>query len=123
MAAYNKLNSKYCSQNPWLLTRVLREEWGFNGLVMTDWGAGDNQVEQVNSGVDLIMPGSDEIVSRLIDAYNQGLICREVVDERARRVLEVIQRSLKTSGYNPSNKPNLEEHAKVAYEVVVEGAM
>ncbi|MEM4717415.1 MAG: glycoside hydrolase family 3 protein, partial [Desulfurococcaceae archaeon] len=123
MAAYNKLNNKYCSQNSWLLINVLREEWGFNGLVMTDWGAGDNPIEQVNSGVDLIMPGSDEIVKKLIDAYNQGLIPQQVIDERVRKILEVIERSLKNIGYKISNKPNLEEHSRIAYEAAIEGAV
>ncbi|MEM4561605.1 MAG: beta-glucosidase, partial [Desulfurococcaceae archaeon] len=123
MAAYNKINGKYCTQNLWLLTRVLREEWGFEGLVMTDWGAGDNPVEQVNSGVDLIMPGSDEILSKLIKAYEEGLISEEVVNIRAKRVLELVLRSLKFKAYTPSNKPNLDEHAKVAYEAAVEGVV
>lgn len=121
MAAYNKLNGKYCTQNPWLLTKVLREEWGYAGLVMTDWGAGDDPVEQVLSGIDLIMPGSDEVVKKLVEAYQKGLISDEVLNSRANRVVELILKSPKYKGYKPSNKPNLEEHAKIAYEAAVEG--
>lgn len=121
MGAYNKLHGKYCVQNPWLLTRVLREEWGFDGLVMTDWGAGDNPVEQVKSGVDLIMPGSDEIFAKLVEAYKQGLLDEELINSRARRVLELVCKTLRYRGHKPSNSPSLDEHAKISYEAAVEG--
>jgi beta-glucosidase len=123
MVAYNKLNGLYCTQNPWLLTKVLRDEWGFDGLVMTDWGAGDNPVEQVKAGVDLIMPGSDLIVKTLIDAYKQGLLTEDVINQRVKNVLNLVFRSLKAKGCKYSNKPNLDEHSKVAYEAAVEGAV
>jgi beta-glucosidase (EC:3.2.1.21) len=62
MSAYNKLNGVHCSENEWLLTRVLREEWGFDGFVMTDWGAGEDVVRQINAGNDVIMPGGQGIL-------------------------------------------------------------
>lgn len=123
MGAYNKLNGKYCVQNEWLLTRVLREEWGFEGLVMTDWGAGDNPVEMIKAGVDLIMPGSDQVVAELLKAYERGAIPGEVVDARARRVLELVAKSPRFRGQEGSGDLKLEEHAKVAYEAAVEGAV
>ena len=121
MASYNKLNGKYATQNEWLLTKVLREEWGFDGLIMTDWGAGDNPVEQVKAGIDLIMPGNDEIVKKLIEAYKSGLLDEKTINERARKVLELVSKSLAYKGYKPSNKPDLEAHSKIAYEAAVEG--
>jgi len=121
MAAYNKLNGLYCTQNPWLLTEVLRKEWGFDGLVMTDWGAGDNPVEQVKAGTDLIMPGSDDIVKRLLDAYKQGLLSDDIINQRVKAVLNLVAKSLKAGGYKPSGKPNLDDHAKIAYEAALEG--
>jgi len=123
MAAYNKLNGYYCTQNPWLLTKVLREDWGFEGLVMTDWFAGDNPVEQIKAGVDLIMPGDDNIVKKLVDAYKHGELKEEDIDRRAKNVLSTILKSLKYQGYRWSNKPDLEEHARVAHEAALEGTV
>lgn len=123
MGAYNKLNGKYCVQNEWLLTKVLREEWGYDGLVMTDWGAGDNHVEQVKAGTDLIMPGEDKIVDELVKAYRDGLLDEATITARARRVLELVLKTPTYRGYKPSYKPNLEEHARLAREAATEGAV
>jgi len=121
MTSYNKLNGKYTAQNEWLLKRVLREEWGFNGLVMTDWGAGDNPVEQVKAGVDLIMPGSDELVSWLLEAVKHGVLHISYVDRAARRVLELIERTRRAR--ESEKKLDLDAHAKLAYEAAVEGVI
>jgi len=121
MASYNKVNGKYATQNEWLLTKVLREEWGFDGLVMTDWGAGDNPIEQIKAGIDLVMPGSDEILQSFVEAYKNGLIDEKSVNERAKKVLELVYKSLTYKGNKPSNNPDLNEHAKTAYESAIEG--
>ncbi|MEM0024244.1 MAG: glycoside hydrolase family 3 C-terminal domain-containing protein [Thermofilaceae archaeon] len=123
MGAYNKLYGKYCVQNEWLLTRVLREEWGFEGLVMTDWGAGDNPVEMIKAGTDLIMPGSDEIVARLVEAVRRGELKEEDLDRAAAKVLELVEKSLTYRGYRYSNQPDLEGHARLAYEAAAEGVV
>ncbi|MEM4788363.1 MAG: beta-glucosidase [Ignisphaera sp.] len=121
MAAYNKLNGKYCTQNPWLLTKVLKEEWRYDGLVMTDWWAGDDPVEQIKAGTDLIMPGDDNIVKRLLEAYKQGLLNEKTINDRVSRVLNLVIKSLKYQGYKPTFKPDLEKHSEIAYEAAVEG--
>ncbi|GAY26368.1 beta-glucosidase [Desulfurococcaceae archaeon AG1] len=123
MAAYNKLNGKYCTQNPWLLTKVLREEWGYDGLVMTDWFAGDNSVEQILSGIDLIMPGSDETVARLVEAYRKGVISDEIINLRARKVLELVLKSPRYRGLGGYRDLDFEGHARIAYEAAVEGVV
>ena len=129
MSAYNKLNGKYCSQNEWLLTKVLREDWGFNGFVMTDWYAGDNPVEQMKAGNDMIMPGKanqvnskrkDE-VEEIINAVKSGRLSEEVLDKNIKNILRILMNSPSFKGYKYSNNPNLDEHAKVAYEAASEG--
>ncbi|MEM4595430.1 MAG: glycoside hydrolase family 3 C-terminal domain-containing protein [Thermofilaceae archaeon] len=143
MGAYNKLNGKYCVQNEWLLTRVLREEWGFEGLVMTDWFAGSSAVEMVKAGTDLIMPGKahqvapflqqimpgtplpsrrDE-VEELLEAVREGKLSEEVIDARVRTVLGVLEKTPAFRGYRYSNQPDLEGHARLAYEAAAEGVV
>lgn len=131
MSAYNRLKGKYCSQNWWLLTKVLREEWGFEGFVMTDWYAGDDPVEQMKSGNDLIMPGKtyqtnpkrkDE-VEEIINAVQDGRLDEEILDRNLKNVLRVLLNSPSFKGYKYTNKPDLEGHAKTAYKAGVEGAV
>ncbi|MFB6489637.1 MAG: glycoside hydrolase family 3 N-terminal domain-containing protein [Thermoproteus sp. AZ2] len=119
MSAYNKLNGRYCSQNDWLLTKVLREEWGFDGVVMSDWGAGDNPVEQIRAGNDLIMPGSDEAVAKLVEAVKRGELGE--LERSAERVMALVMRTPTYKGYKPSGAPDLEAHARIAYEAAAEG--
>ena len=121
MSAYNKLNGKYCSENEWLLTKVLREDWGFDGLVMTDWGAGENPVEQMKAGNDLLMPGNDDQVKAIIEAVKKGELSEEILDRNVKNILKVIVKTPAFKGYKYSNKPDLEAHAKVAYEAAAEG--
>ncbi len=123
MGAYNKLYGRYCVQNEWLLTKVLRGDLKFNGLIMTDWFAGDNPVEQIKAGIDLIMPGDDNTVQILLDAYRRGELDEKTIEVRAKKILELILKTPRYKGYTPSNKPDLDSHAKIAYEAAIEGVV
>lgn len=95
MCSYNRINGVYASENEWLLTRVLRKEWGFEGFVMTDWGASNYRVLGVGSGCDLEMPSSGESnTRRIIRAVRSGKLHESRVDLCVRRILEASQRSL-----------------------------
>jgi beta-glucosidase len=95
MCSYNRINGVYASQDPWLLTALLRGEWGFDGLVMSDWGAVDDPVAAVSAGLDLEMPSSNGSGrARLLDALGAGLLDAETLDVSVRRVLELVDRAL-----------------------------
>ena len=90
MASYNKVNGVYASQNPWLLTEVLRNEWGFDGAVVSDWGAVSDRVASLAAGMDLEMPGSGGATDQqIVDAVRSGDLAESVVDEAVRRVIEL----------------------------------
>ncbi len=90
MSAYNRLNGTYCSDHRWLLTDVLRGEWGFEGLVMTDWGGMNDRVAATAAGCDLEMPGSDGALdAEVVAAVREGRLPETSVDHCAQRVVEL----------------------------------
>jgi beta-glucosidase len=91
MCSYNRLNGEYCSENTELLTKILREEWGFDGLVVSDWGAVNNRSRGVMAGMDLEMPGSMGINdAKLVAAVKCGALSEEILNRSASRVAELI---------------------------------
>ena len=93
MCAYNKINGAYCCENKWLLTDVLRKEWGFDGAVMSDWGATHDRVKGVKAGLDLDMPGDTAICRKwIIDAAKNGTLKEEELDKAVENVLRLAQR-------------------------------
>ena len=95
MCSYNKVNGTYASENPWLLTEVLRKDWGFQGYVMSDWGAVSDRVKGVAAGLDLEMPGSGGVNDRrIVEAVRAGELDEAVVDQAVERILTINQRYL-----------------------------
>uniref|UniRef100_A0A7C4RY17 Beta-glucosidase n=1 Tax=Fervidobacterium pennivorans TaxID=93466 RepID=A0A7C4RY17_FERPE len=131
MSSYNKLNGYYTSQNSWLLTKVLRYEWQFDGFVMTDWFAGDDGAKQMAAGNDLIMPGKSHQVLKhrrneiddITKALENGELTEEVLNERIRNILRVLVKMPSFKRYKYSNNPDLEKHAKISYEAGCEGVV
>jgi beta-glucosidase len=94
MCAYNKVNGTYCSEHHWLLTEILREEWGFEGLVVSDWGAVHDRVAALRGGLDLEMPpnlGMSD--AAIVAAVRAGSLDESILDESAGRVLHLVDRS------------------------------
>lgn len=97
MCAYNKLNGSYASENYTLLTDILKKEWGFDGLVVSDWGAVHDRVASLLGGLDLEMPGPQEHrVQLVVDAVRSGELDEAVLDESVRRILQVVFKASET---------------------------
>ena len=121
MSSYNKLNGTYTQQSYDLLTTVLRDEWGFNGIVMTDWGNKAGTVKAVTAGNDLMQPGAENEIQRIVAAVKDGTLPEADVDRNVRRMLEFIVRTPRFSGYKYSDKPDLAGHAKLVRRATPEG--
>lgn len=120
MSSYNKLNGEYTQQKHGLLTTVLRDEWGFDGIVMTDWGVKDGTVKSTKAGNDLMEPGRQVEIDRLLAAVNEGTINQEELDRNVRRMLQYIVKTPHFKGYKFSNKPDLKAHTVVARKAAEE---
>jgi beta-glucosidase len=121
MSSYNRLNGSFTAESYDLLTTKLRNEWGFYGLVMSDWYGGNNAAKMVAAGNDMMQPGYDKQRSDIIDAINAGIMDMETVDRAVRRVLELIVKTNRFKGYKYSNKPDLQAHATVTRQSSTEG--
>ncbi len=98
MCSYNKLNGTFCSENHWLLADILKDEWGFEGLVVSDWGAVHDRVASLKGGLDLEMPGPRERrVKAVIEAIRSGALSEVVLDESIRRILGIVFKAAETS--------------------------
>lgn len=100
MSAYNRINGTFCSENPWLLTDVLRKGWGFQGLVVTDWGANNERVPGLIAGQNLEMPASGGLNDqKIVDAVRAGEVDEALLDERVDQILDLICRAEQTKAY------------------------
>jgi beta-glucosidase len=122
MCAYNKVNGVYCAQNRYLMTDILKQEWGHNGLVVTDWGAMNERVEALRAGIELEMPGSPNGNDALIvEAVNAGKLDEQVLDQAVERLLALIFKAEET--FSRKFKCDLDEHHSLARKVAGEGAV
>ena len=119
MCAYNKVNGTYCSDHKQLLTDILREEWGFEGLVVTDWGALHDRMDAFRAGCDLAMPGGSAHMERdALNAVKNGTLSVDAIDRSVDRVLELVNRPVEaTDGYDA------EAHHQLARKIARESAV
>jgi beta-glucosidase len=119
MGAYNKLNGDYCSEHYTLLTDILKNEWGFEGLVYSDWGAVRNRVAALQGGTDLEMPGpKPRRVQAVIDAVRQGSLDEAVLNESVRRILEIAFKAAQTP---KGGRFDVDAHHALARKIAAEG--
>ena len=121
MASYNRLNGVHTQEDEWLLTDVLRDEWGFRGLVMTDWTERRNTASQIQAGCDLMEPGENSQINELVRKVKNGELSEGALDACVRRVLELIVKTPSFKGYKPSLTPDMASHTVVAREAAEEG--
>ncbi|WP_036879874.1 glycoside hydrolase family 3 C-terminal domain-containing protein [Xylanibacter oryzae] len=121
MTSYNKINGTYTSERADLLTEILRHEWGFNGMVMTDWYGGQHTTMQMEAGNDLIMPGKLSQREELRKAILNGNISMEIIDRNIKNILEYIIKTPRFNGYVADNNPDLDAHAQVTRNAAIEG--
>ncbi len=119
MCAYNKVNGTYSSENTRLLTEILKQEWGFDGMVVSDWGAVHDRVKSLQAGLDLEMPGpQDRRVQAVAEAVRDGSLDEKILNESVRRILETVVKSKQT----PKNGTfDIPAHHALAKEIASEG--
>lgn len=121
MTSYNYVNGTYTSESYDLVTRVLRDEWGYKGTVMTDWFGGANGARQVAAGNDMLQPGRQTQYDDIVNAVKDGSLAIADVDLCCKRILKLVVQSPTFKGYKYSNKPDLKGHADVTRQSATEG--
>jgi beta-glucosidase len=121
MSSYNLINDVYASESADLLTKVLRDDWGFKGFVMTDWFGGKDPVAQMIAGNDLLMPGNPNQAEAILTAVQEGKLDVKVLDKNVERILNIILLTPRFRDYKYSNNPDLKAHAQITRQVATEG--
>ena len=114
MSSYNLVNGTYTSESYDLITKILRDDWGFKGFVMTDWFGGKDAVAQMLAGNNLLMPGSPAQIKALTEAVKSGKLPEAVLDKNVEGILNVLLKTLTAKGFDYPNKADLKAHAQVA---------
>jgi beta-glucosidase len=120
MSSYNKINGVYASESHDLLTKILREEWGFDGFVMTDWMAGKQPVSQMKAGNDILMPGRMEQARVILEAVKLGTLDESILDRNIKNILKQYYKTLSFNNETISNNPNFEANTEIARKAAAE---
>ena len=121
MSSYNYINGEHASQSYRLLTEILRNEWGFEGVVVSDWGAGYDEVAQIRAGNDLIQPGYNHNYYNLLKAVKDGSLSMEDLDRSVKRILQLALKTNRYKGYKYSEAPDLASNAQASRKIAEEG--
>jgi len=121
MSSYNKVNGSYTSESARLLKKILRDQWGFTGLVMTDWLSGQDAIAQQKAGNDLLMPGTAVQQKALLAAVREGKLDEAILDRNIENILNVVLQTHTFKHYRYSDKPDLAGNAVIARNAATEG--
>jgi beta-glucosidase len=121
MSSYNLVNGPYTSENPELLNTILREDLGFKGMVMTDWFSGKNVVGQQKANNHLIMPGTPQQKTALLDAVKKGDLDEKVLDQNVTEILNLVLQTPTFKGYKFTDAPPLKANAQISRWAATEG--
>lgn len=121
MSSYNYINGEHASQSYRLLTEILRNEWGFEGVVVSDWGAGYDEAAQIRAGNDLIQPGYNHNYYNLLKAVKDGSLSMADLDRSVKRILQLALKTNRYKGYKYSEAPDLASNAQASRKIAEEG--
>ena len=121
MTSYNYINGVYTSECKDLVTTILRDEWGYEGTVMTDWFGGKDGAKQMWAGNDMLQPGKKEQFDSIVAGVKSGKLDEADLDRNVQRILNLVEKSPRYQGYQYSNKPDLKAHAAVTRQSAAEG--
>ena len=121
MTSYNYINGVYTSESKDLVTTILRDEWGYQGTVMTDWFGGKDGAKQMWAGNDMLQPGKAEQFDSIVAGVKSGKLAEADLDRSVQRILNLIEKSPRFQGYKYNNKPDLQAHAAVTRQSAAEG--
>ena len=121
MTSYNYINGVYTSESKELVETILRDEWGYEGTVMTDWFGGKDGALQMWAGNDMLQPGKKEQFDSIVAGVKSGKLAEADLDRSVSRILSLIAKTPRFQGYRYSNKPDLEAHAAVTRQSAAEG--
>jgi len=121
MTSYNYINGTYSSESKDLVETILRDEWGYEGTVMTDWFGGKDGAIQMWAGNDMLQPGKAEQFDSIVAGVKSGKLAEADLDRNVARILNLVEKSPRFQGYQYSNKPDLKAHAAVTRQSAAEG--
>lgn len=121
MSSYNKINDTYVSENPELLTTILRDEWNFKGMVTTDWFSGRKYANQVKAGNDLLMPGRKQEAKKIKEALDEGSLKETELDRNIERILQLVVKTPVFANYRYSQHPDFITNRAIAQQADEEG--